>query len=242
MQRVAIITGGGKGIGRAIGIRFAAQGIHVSLWDRNHESVKATANEILSNGGRAIFSTGDCTDPEFIKSSLEYTNIDLGSVGILVNNAGLDVHRPFLDIDDSEVYEVLRCNIRAPILCIKQCLPSMIENQWGRIINISSISAQNGGARMAHYAASKSAVVGLTKALAVEFAKKQITVNCVSPGMIDTPMLQRSPFDIASAVARIPISRLGRPEEVAEACAYLTHDEAAYVTGQTININGGQYF
>lgn len=241
MRKNAIVTGAGKGIGRAIGTRLAADGISVALWDRNSDNVRAVASEIRASGGNALASVGECSDLEFISNSLAETREAFGPITILVNNAGYDRQKEFLNLGIDDVEEMLLHNFKAPLFCAQQVIPDMLAGNWGRVINISSISTQNGAPWMVHYAAAKSALVGFTRALAMEFAREGITVNCVSPGMIDTPMLRRVPYDLEVAAGRLPVNRLGRPDEVAEACAYLVSEKSAYVTGQTINVNGGQY-
>lgn len=241
MKRTAIITGAGKGIGRAIGTRLAADGISVALWDRNSDNVRAVASEIRSSGGNALACVGDCSEPEFLADSLGETREAFGPITILINNAGHDRQKEFLNLRGDDVEEMLLHNFKAPLLCTQQVMPDMLASNWGRVINISSISTQNGAPWMVHYAAAKSALVGFTRALAMEFARAGVTANCVSPGMIDTPMLRRVPYDLDVAAERLPINRLGRPDEVAEACAYLASERSGYVTGQTINVNGGQY-
>lgn len=241
MKKTAIVTGAGKGIGRAIGTRLAADGISISLWDRHYDNVQAVASEIRAAGGSAIACVGDCSDSAFIAKSIEETRSMLGSINILVNNAGCDRQKEFLSLTFDDLDQMLLHNFRAPLFSAQQVLPDMLNGNWGRVINISSISTQNGAPWMVHYAAAKSALVGFTRALAMEFARAGITANCVSPGMIDTPMLRRVPYDLEMAAARLPVNRLGRPDEVAEACAYLASEQSGYVTGQTINVNGGQY-
>ena len=239
--KVAVVTGSGSGIGRAIGIRLAREGASVAIWDIHAEGANETVAMIHQAGGRAIACVGDASSESDMDEALEKTHSELGKVGILVNNAAISDFCPFLDIDTEKLDRMIRINLRGPYILTQKILPDMLDAGWGRIINISSSSAQAGSMGMTHYGATKGGIVGLTKTLAIEFAAKGITANHVPPGFVDTPMLRASPVDVDAFAANTPMKRAGKPEEVAAACAYLASEDAAYVTGQTLSVNGGRY-
>lgn len=239
--RVAIVTGGGSGIGRACSVRLAADGAAVAVWDLNAEGAEETVAAIEKGGGRAIACVGDAADAEAVAASASRTRSMLGATTILVNNAGITSFCRFTDIDEQAWDRMIRVNLKGPFLCTQAVVRDMLEAGWGRIINISSSSAQTGAPAMGHYAASKGGVIGFTKALAMEYAAQGITVNTIPPGFVDTPMLRSSPVDVDAAAAVAPMKRPGRPEDIAAACAYLASEEANYVTGQTLSVNGGRY-
>jgi len=239
--RVAIVTGGGSGIGRACSLQLAEDGAAVAVWDLDADGAGETVEGIEKAGGRAVACVGDASDAAQIRDSLARTRSELGPVTILVNNAGITGFCRFREIDEEAWDRMMRINLKGPFLCTQAVIGDMLEAGWGRIINISSSSAQTGAPAMAHYAASKGGVIGFTKALAIEYAASGITVNNVPPGFVDTPMLRRSPVDIEAAAAVAPMKRPGRPEDIAAACSYLASEAANYVTGQTLSVNGGRY-
>jgi 2-hydroxycyclohexanecarboxyl-CoA dehydrogenase len=239
--KVAVVTGGGSGIGRAIGVQLAQDGAAVAIWDLDGAAADETAALITRGGGRALACAGDAAAAGDVAAAATRTRSALGAVTILVNNAGTSGFRAFLEISEEQWDQMMRVNLKGPFLCTQALLPDMLAAGWGRIVNISSSSAQSGAARMVHYAASKGGVIGFTKALAMELAAKGITVNNVPPGFIDTPMLRSSPLDVDAAAALSPMKRPGRPEDIAAACSYLVSEAAAYVTGQTLSVNGGRY-
>jgi 2-hydroxycyclohexanecarboxyl-CoA dehydrogenase len=240
-NRVAVVTGGGKGIGRAVSVQLARDGGSVAVWDLDGGSAEETVAFIRKEDGRAIACVGDAASKAGIETSLARTRSELGPVTILVNNAGTSGFVPFTQVTEDALDRMLRINLKGPFLCTQAIIPDMLAAGWGRIINISSSSAQAGAPSMSHYVASKGGVIGLTKALAVEYAERGITVNNVPPGFVDTPMLRSSPVDVDATAARSPMKRPGRPEDIAAACSYLASEAAGYVTGQTISVNGGRY-
>ncbi|WP_286202836.1 SDR family NAD(P)-dependent oxidoreductase [Rhizobium lusitanum] len=237
----AVVTGSGRGIGRAIALVLAARGAAVAVWDLNAEGAEQTATEIRKAGGKAIAMPGDSADAETVVASATRTRKELGPVTILVNNAGISSYVPFTQMTEETWDRIIGVNLKGPFLVTKEFVSDMLEAGWGRIINISSSSAQSGAPAMAHYAASKGGVIGFTKALAIEFADKGITVNNVPPGFIDTPLVREGPIDVEAAAKTMPMKRAGQPEDIAYAVAYLASREASYVTGQTISVNGGRY-
>jgi 2-hydroxycyclohexanecarboxyl-CoA dehydrogenase len=239
--RVAVVTGGGRGIGESIAIVLAAQGAAVSVWDLNLEGAEQTVATIRDAGGTAIAIGGDASDASDIAGAVSRTRSELGPVSILVNNAGTSSYEPFTSIAKESWDRIIRINLTGPFLVTQAIVPDMLDAGWGRIINISSSSAQNGAPSMAHYASSKGGVIGLTKALALEYAATGITVNNVPPGFIDTPLVRQGPVDVEAAAAHMPMKRAGQPSDVAYAVAYLASEGAGYVTGQTLSPNGGRY-
>ena len=239
--KVAVVTGAGSGIGRAIAVQLAVDGAALSVWDLNRAGAEETVALIEKAGGRAIVCAMDASAEEEIAEAVARTRAELGPVTILVNNAAITGFCAFQDIAVEIWDRMIRVNLRGPFLCTRAVLPDMLAAGWGRIVNISSSSAQAGASRMAHYAASKGGVIGLTKGLAIELAATGITVNNIPPGFVDTPMLRGSPIDIEAAAAASPMKRPGKPEDIAAACSYLVSEAANYVTGHTLSVNGGRY-
>ncbi|CAN7348040.1 SDR family NAD(P)-dependent oxidoreductase [Phenylobacterium sp. LjRoot225] len=239
--KVAVVTGAASGIGRGIAIRLAADGAAISVWDLNAAGAEETAELIRAAGGKAIVCAGDAAAKEPIAAAVARTHAELGPISILVNNAGMTGFDAFQTITQEHFEKVLRVNLTGPFLCIQAIIPDMLAAGWGRIINISSSSTETGAPMMAHYVSSKSGLIGLTKALAVEYADKGITVNNVPPGFIDTPMLRASPVDVDAYAATMPMKRPGKPSDIAGAVAYFASEEAGYVTGHTLSVNGGRY-
>jgi 2-hydroxycyclohexanecarboxyl-CoA dehydrogenase len=239
--KAAVVTGGGSGIGRAVAQRLAKDNAAIAIWDLNEQGAIETAGLITAAGGKAIALRADAADAAAIKSAADKTRAALGPITIIVNNAGITGSVPFLEIPVEAWDRMIAVNLKGPFLCTREVLPDMLTAGWGRIINITSSSTQTGAANMAHYVSSKGGLLGMTKALAMEFAPKNITVNMVPPGFIDTPMLRGSPVNVEAFAASMPMKRPGKPEDIAAACAYLASEEAGYVTGQTISVNGGRY-
>jgi 2-hydroxycyclohexanecarboxyl-CoA dehydrogenase len=240
--KVAVVTGGASGIGRAIALQLAKDGAAVSVWDLDEAGANETVALIAKDGGRAIACIGDAANAEKIGSNADRTRAELGPITILVNNAGITAFEKFLDITPEKLERMLRINTMGPFLCAQAMIPDMLAAGWGRIVNISSSSAQTGAAMMTHYATSKGGVIALTKALAREYASKGITVNNIPPGFVDTPMLRKSPVDIDKQASseNSPMGRAGKPEDIAAACSYLVSEAAGYVTGHTLGVNGGR--
>jgi NAD(P)-dependent dehydrogenase (short-subunit alcohol dehydrogenase family) len=244
--RVAVVTGAARGIGAATARRLAADGLAVAVVDRDGGTADGAAAKITAAGGTAIGLTADVTDRAALDAAVAATRDRLGAATVLVNNAGLDGFGPFLKISAETWNRVLEVNLTGTFNCCQAVVPDMIAAGWGRIVNISSSSAHSGQPFMTHYVAAKAGVMGFTKALALELGPKGITVNTIPPGFIDTPMLRRSADKgllgegVDHHAALTPVRRVGRPEDVAAACSYLVRDEASYVTGQVIGVNGGR--
>jgi NAD(P)-dependent dehydrogenase (short-subunit alcohol dehydrogenase family) len=243
---VAIVTGGASGIGLAISERLAADHNGVAIFDRDGDAADAAAAKIVASGGRSIGITVDVTSREQIDAGVVAVRAELGRPTILVNSAGLDGFDPFLSITAEKWNRILAVNLTGTFDCCQAVVPDMVEEGWGRIVNISSSSAQGGQPLMTHYVASKAGVIGLTKALALELGPSGITVNTIPPGFIDTPMLRKSEAKgllgkgVEHNAALTPVRRVGRPEDIAAACAFLVHEDASYITGQVIGVNGGR--
>jgi len=242
--RTAIVTGGGSGIGEAIARRLAAGGDTVAIFDLDAASAEAVAADIEDDGGKALGLRVDVTDRGAIEAGVDEVRARLGRPTILVNNAGLTLDSPFLDITAELWARSIAINLTGTFDCCQVVLPDMIEEGWGRIVNISSSSVHSGSPGLAGYVSAKSGVVGLTKVLALEFGRHGITVNTIPPGFIDTPMLRRTVekgfVDLDVQTARTPVGRIGRPADVAAACAFLVGEEAGYITGQVFGVNGGR--
>lgn len=245
-QRVAIVTGGGSGIGLAISERLAADGNAVAVFDRDGASAEAAAAKIVASGGTAVGRTVDVTDRPRIDAAVTEVRESVGRPTILVNSAGMDGFSSFLKITAEVWNRIIAVNLTGTFDCCQAVVPDMLEEKWGRIVNISSSSAHGGQPMMTHYVATKAGVIGFTKALALELGPKGITVNTIPPGFIDTPMLRGSEArgllgdGVDAHAARTPVRRVGRPEDIAAATSFLVREEASYITGQVIGVNGGR--
>jgi 2-hydroxycyclohexanecarboxyl-CoA dehydrogenase len=243
-ERVAIVTGGASGIGLAISERSAADGASVAIFDLNGDAAEAAAAKIQASGGTAMGLSVDVTDRPGVDAAVANVRAGLGHPTILVNSAGMTGFDPFLDIPLEKWTRIIEVNLTGTFNCCQAVIPDMLEAGWGRIVNISSSSIHSGSPRMTHYVAAKSGVVGLTKALALEFAPRGITVNTIPPGFIDTPMLRgaasEGSVNIERSIGTTPVGRVGRPEDIAAACAFLVSEEASYITGQIVGVNGGR--
>jgi 2-hydroxycyclohexanecarboxyl-CoA dehydrogenase len=238
--KTAVVTGGGSGIGRACSLQLARDGATVAVWDLNAEGATESVAMIEANGGRAKAYGGDAAAKASIDTILPRIRSDLGPVLVLVNNAGITATDPFLDITPEALERMYRVNLMGPFFLTQAVMPDMLKAGWGRIINISSSSAQTGSKGMTHYSSSKGGIIALTKSLAAEFADRGITVNNIPPGFIDTPMLRGAPINIEAVSAVSPMKRAGKPEDIAAACGFLASEAAGYITGQTIGVNGGR--
>jgi NAD(P)-dependent dehydrogenase (short-subunit alcohol dehydrogenase family) len=230
--KVALVTGGGSGIGKAIAERLGADGYRVATLD-------------LQSSDAPHCYTADVTDRDQIDAALTSIHDELGPVGILVNAAGLDGFKPFLKISFEDWQRVVNVNLHGVFHMIQAVLPEMIEAGWGRIVNISSSSTHSGTPYMSHYVSAKSGVNGLTKSLALEYGPAGVTVNAVPPGFIDTPMLRKAADkgylgDIEKTIEATPVRRIGKPADIAAAVAFLVSEEAGYITGQILGVNGGR--
>jgi 2-hydroxycyclohexanecarboxyl-CoA dehydrogenase len=244
-DRVAVVTGAASGMGLAIARHLAARGHRVGLVDLAGEAVLRAAEGLRDTGATAMGMQADVTNRRAVDTALEKVRAELGPIAIMVTSAGLDAFEPFAGITNESWERVLAVNLTGTFHCLQAAVPDILAARWGRMVTISSSSAQSGAPRMAHYVASKAGVIGLTKALALELAPHGITVNCIPPGMIDTPMLRRAEAagdvgNLDKVAARvIPVGRAGTPEDIAASCAFLCSEEAGFITGQVIGVNGG---
>jgi 2-hydroxycyclohexanecarboxyl-CoA dehydrogenase len=246
MARVAVVTGAASGMGEAIGRHLADRGHRIALLDLDGDAVQRTAGELREAGASAVGGQVDVSDRAAVDDALQKVRSELGPVEIMVTSAGIDAFVPFTEMTVDQWDRMLAVNLTGTFHCLQAAIPDMLAAGWGRIVTISSSSAQSGAARMAHYVASKGGVVGLTKALALEFAPHGITVNSIPPGFIDTPMARRAEQrgdlpSLDAVAARTPVRRAGTPDDIAAACAFLCSEEAGYITGQLIGVNGGWY-
>lgn len=239
--RVALVTGASRGIGRAIAMRLASSGATVVAAARE-ENARGTVDAIVAAGGKADLISLDVTDTPSIEAAVSGLLERHGKVDILVNNAGITRDTLVLRMKRDDWDAVLRTNLTAAFACAQAVLKPMIKQRAGRIINITSVVGQAGNAGQVNYAASKAGLIGLTKALALEVASRNITVNAVAPGMIDTDMTRAIAAGAHEDWAtRIPMKRLGTPDDVAAAVLFLASDEASYITGHVLAVNGGMY-
>ena len=245
-MKTAVVTGAASGMGLGIARRLATGGNRVALLDLDGDAAAAAADDLTRGGAAAIAAKVDVSDRSGVDDAIARVRAELGPVEILVTSAGLDEFRPFTEITVETWERIIAVNLTGTFHCIQAVIPDMLAAGWGRIVTISSSSAQSGTSRMAHYVASKGGVIGLTKALALEFAPQGITVNTIPPGFIDTPMARRAEArgdlpSIDAVAARTPVRRAGTPDDIAVACAFLCSDDAGYITGQSLNVNGGWY-
>lgn len=239
--RVALVTGASRGIGRAIALRLASQGATVIAAARG-TNAQAVADEITAAGHRATAQALDITDTASVEAAAAATLAAHGRVDILVNNAGITKDQLMLRMKRADWDAVIQTNLTGTYTCVQSVLKTMIKQRSGRIISITSVVGQAGNAGQVNYAASKAGLIGFTKALALEVASRGITVNAVAPGLIDTDMTKGiSDGAHEEWAARIPLKRLGTPDDIAAAVAFLASDEASYITGQVLAVNGGMY-
>jgi 2-hydroxycyclohexanecarboxyl-CoA dehydrogenase len=244
-KRVALVTGGGAGIGEATCLRLARDGMAVGVLGRRIENAQGVADAIIAAGGSAVAVEADVADRAAVDRAVAAVRAALGPVTVLVNNAGIEQFLPFADIGDEDWDRVIAVNLKGIYHATQAVLPDMVAAGWGRVINLTALGAQIGAANMVHYTASKGGAAAMTRSLAVELGPIGITVNAVSPGFLLTPMAQRAidgdlfPVPYQEIVATYPIPRVGQPEDAAAAIAFFASQEAGYITAQTLGVNGG---
>jgi NAD(P)-dependent dehydrogenase (short-subunit alcohol dehydrogenase family) len=246
MARTIIVTGAASGIGLGVAQWFARKGHRVSMMDMNGDGVRSASAALNAEGGSTLAFQVDVAARDQVAAAIEETRASLGPIEILIANAGISEYVPFTEMTVASWQRMLDINLTGMFHCIQLAIPDMLAAQWGRIVTISSMSAQVGAPSMAHYAASKGGVTSLTKAIAREFADKGITANTIPPSLIHTGLSRRTEVDgknprIDAMVQMHPVKRIGMPEDIAAACDWLCSEHSGFVTGQEINLNGGMY-
>jgi len=240
--RVAIVTGSAQGIGRAIALNLAEGGASIALTDMQRSKLDEVVKEVEGKGVKAISFCVDVTDLEAVQAMVDQTLETWSKDDILVNNAGITRDSLVMRMKKEDWEAVLRTNLNGAFYCIRGVLPSMVRQRYGRIINIASVVAQTGNVGQANYISSKAGIIGLTKAVAAEVARRNITVNAVAPGFIATSMTENLPPEVKEKMLRlIPMGRMGTDSEIATGVRFLASEEARYITGHVLNINGGMF-
>jgi 3-oxoacyl-[acyl-carrier protein] reductase len=239
--RVAVVTGGGRGIGRAIAARLAEEGANVAISYRSNDAAaEETAQKVRDAGAKCEIFKGDVASPEDVRALFAGVSDAFGRVDILINNAGITRDNLMMRMKEDEFDEVLRTNLKGTYVCTRAALRPMVRARWGRIVNVGSVVGLVGNAGQANYAASKAGIIGFTKSVAREVAQRGITVNAVAPGYVETELTGGLPEGVKEQIlAQVPSGRFGEPKEVAEVVAFLSGEGAGYITGQTIAVDGG---
>jgi 3-oxoacyl-[acyl-carrier protein] reductase len=241
-NRTALVTGASRGIGRACALALAETGVRVAVAARNIEQLESLASEIRAQSREAFVVPMDLSDGESIKEAIAKTAKEFGPIAILVNNAGITKDGLAMRMKKPDWDVVIATNLTGAFVAIQQVLPGMMRERWGRIINISSLVGEAGNAGQANYAASKAGLIGLTKSIAQEMGSRNITVNSVAPGYVETDMTQGLSEELKQKMLdNIPLKRMGRPDDVAAAVRFLASEEAGYITGHVLDVNGGLY-
>jgi 2-hydroxycyclohexanecarboxyl-CoA dehydrogenase len=245
MSKTALVTGAAAGIGRACAMRLAREGMAVGVLDIDLDGCQRVVSEIEAAGGKAIALPASIADRGRVTAAVARLRETFGPVTVLVNNAGITGTVPFKEITDEQWDRMMEVNLKGTFIVTQVVLPDMEAAKWGRIVNISSSSAQTGAVGMAHYSASKGAMITLTRTLAQELGPLGITVNNIPPGTVMNTVMseanrERFPISLETLVKTMPVRRTGEPDDIANACAWLVSEETSYVTGQTIGVNGGR--
>ncbi len=240
-EKVAVVTGGSRGIGRAIALELAQRGAKVVVnYHKSPHAAESVVSEIQASGGQAAAFQADVADPAAAQNLIKFAIETFGDLHILVNNAGITRDKLIMMITEEDWDAVLETNLKSTFICSKAAVKHMIRKRYGRIINIASVAGQMGNPGQTNYSASKAGQIGFTKALAREVAGRNITVNAVAPGFVDTEILLAMPPEtLEAALKLVPLGRKGQPEEIAYAVAFLASDQAAYITGQVLGVDGG---
>jgi len=240
----AIVTGGASGIGRAISLRLARDGANVAILDLDAAGAARVAGEVGQLGRRSVAAIVDVADARSVGEGVASARRELGAISILVNDAGIGEIAPLADMTEGQWDRMIGVHLKGTFNCTRAVIGEMIAAGEGRIINISSVAGLAGAVGFVHYSAAKAGVLGFTKALAQEVAATGVTVNAIAPGLIDTPILGKAGLAddlVKKIVERMPVRRIGRPDDIAGACAYLASEDAAFVTGQVVSPNGGSW-
>jgi len=246
--RNAVVTGGASGIGRGICLRLARDGADVAILDLDSAGAEKVAAEVVAAGRKAVACQVDVASRAQVEAAIARARQALGPIHILVNDAGIGEFVPLAQMSEAQWDRMIAIHLKGTFTCTKAVVQDMIDAQWGRIVNISSVAGLGGGMGLVHYSAAKAGIVGFSKALAQELGPMGITVNAIAPGLIDTPILRKSQLPeeqirgwVETAVGRTPVRRVGAPDDIAAACAYLVSEEASFFTGQVVSPNGGIY-
>jgi 3-oxoacyl-[acyl-carrier protein] reductase len=241
--KIAIVTGGSRGIGRAASIALAEAGARVLVNYRSNEDAASETLRLLEQaGGQGELLGFDVSDPDSVEAAIKGAVTRHGRIDILVNNAGISIDQLLLRVSVKDLETTWATNVNGAVFCAKACIRPMMKNRWGRIINLSSVVAESGNAGQVVYSASKAALLGVTRTLAREYGSRGITVNAIAPGFIETDMTADLPDAARQAIVdQTPLGRIGSPEEVAAAVVFLASDEASYITGQVVRVNGGMH-
>jgi 3-oxoacyl-[acyl-carrier protein] reductase len=241
-NRIAFITGASRGIGRASAIALSTAGAKVVLAARQLDKLEEVAAEIRAGGGEAFVVPIDLGSHDSIKEAFSKASKEFGRIDILINNAGLTRDGLALRMKRDDWDAVIQTNLSGSFFCIQQVLPAMVRERWGRIVNITSVVGESGNAGQANYAASKAGLIGLTKSLAQELASRNITVNAVAPGFVETDMTASLSDELKAKITEsVPLKRIGKPEDIAAAVKFLASDDASYITGHILDVNGGMF-
>ena len=241
-NRIAFITGASRGIGRACAIALSAGGAKVVLAARQLDKLEEVAAAIRAGGGEAFVVPIDLASQDSIKEAFSKASKEFGRVDILIDNAGLTRDGLALRMKRDDWDAVIQTNLSGSFFCIQQVLPAMVRERWGRIVNITSVVGESGNAGQANYAASKAGLIGLTKSLAQELASRNITVNAVAPGFVETDMTASLSDELKAKITEsVPLKRIGKPEDIAAAVTFLASDDASYITGHVLDVNGGMF-
>lgn len=240
-NRVALVTGGSRGIGRAVALELAARGAAVVVnYHKSPDAANEVVQQIQAAGGKAAAFQADVSDYKQAEALVKFAVDTFGDLGILVNNAGITRDQLIMMMPESDWDAVIDTNLKSTFNCSKAAVKHMMRKRYGRIVSIASVAGQMGNPGQTNYSASKAGQIGFTKALAREVAARNITVNAVAPGFVDTEILDAmSPETLAAALKLVPLGRKGQPEEIAHAVAFLASDQAAYITGQVLGVDGG---
>ena len=243
--RVALVTGGGSGIGRSISQWLGRSGAAVAVLDIDEAGANHTRHDIAASSGRAMAVVADVADPQTVRRAVDQVHAALGPVTILVNVAGIGAFAPLLEMRQEDWDRMIAVHLTGTFNCTRAIVPDMLAAGWGRIVNTASVAGLSGGGPgLSHYAAAKGGIIAFTKALAQEYGPTGITVNCIAPGLIDTPMVRGAMVSDQIrklAIEGAPVRRIGVPDDIAAACAFLVSEEASFFTGQVMSPNGGRY-
>jgi 2-hydroxycyclohexanecarboxyl-CoA dehydrogenase len=245
-DRIAIVTGGASGIGRAIGLRLAREGCNVAIWDRDISGARRVVAEIAGFGlGRRVLAVEvDVASFGDVETAADRVRRELGKIGILVNNAGYGDITPLAQMTEDQWDKMIAVHLKGTFNCTRAVIADMIDARWGRVVSISSVAGLRGASGFVHYSAAKAGIAGFSKALALELGSNGITVNAIAPGLIDTPILKASSIrdeTVAAIVRHTPVGRIGAPDDIAACCAYIVSEEASFLTGQVLSPNGGMH-